>query len=88
MNDELDIVGLIRTLRKTQFMSNAYLKEYQKFFINKFHLYHLSADDEINKDVNLKQKMENSLSCPGSEKEDSIRYTVSFLENMVSQIDH
>ena len=51
MNDELDIVGLIRTLRKSQFMANTYLKEYQRFFISKFRYYHLSANEDWNKQV-------------------------------------
>jgi hypothetical protein len=45
MNDELDIVGLVRKLRKTNLLANSQLKDYQRFFISKSQLYHLSAED-------------------------------------------
>jgi len=48
MSHEIDIVGLIQSLRVSSFVNKIFLDRHQRFFISKFRLYHSSADKEVN----------------------------------------
>ena len=70
MVDELDIVGVLRNLRKTEFTSKCFLKDYQRFFVSKFHSYHISADDDLNEEVRECNEYEANLTKAGGPKDD------------------
>jgi len=68
LQGEIDIVSIIRTLRMSDFVNNNKLKNYQRFFINKFKKYNLSADEHVKDWVEERLKNELELTQPGFEE--------------------
>lgn len=44
--EEQDIVTVIEQLRVTTFLSYVHTHDYQRYFINKFNIYNICADNE------------------------------------------
>lgn len=48
MENELDIVQYVSSLRLSSFISRMKLTTYQRYFINKFRAFHISAEEKEN----------------------------------------
>lgn len=65
LTGETDIVTIIRNLRQSEFVNKHQLSNYQRFFVNKFKKYHLSAEEDV-KEWNVeRQENEGELCKPG-----------------------
>lgn len=47
MSDELDLITLVKSWRKADFVAKMQLKPYQRYFLNKFNQFHLSRQDDV-----------------------------------------
>ena len=52
MQNEIDIVDLVSTLRMSSFVNQMNLKNYQRYYINKFNMYNI---DEQNNEISIKR---------------------------------
>ena len=58
MEAELDIVGLVQSLRVLSFLQKLFFKKRQRYFINKFKQYHISADVQEGKEKTERMDVE------------------------------
>jgi fructose-1,6-bisphosphatase len=61
MENELDIVQYVSSLRLSSFISRMKLSTYQRYFINKFRTFHISSDEMENDQIAKLDKEEDDL---------------------------
>lgn len=57
MHRETDIVGLIQSLRLSEFMQRTLLRKHHRYFINKFRMYNISGIHI--EDANMEDRIED-----------------------------
>jgi len=68
LTGETDIVNMVRSLRMSDFVNRHKLTNYQRYFINKFKKYHLTADDKTKEWLEERQKNDEELFQAGFEE--------------------
>ena len=61
MENELDIVQYVSSLRLSSFIARMKLKTYQRYFINKFRTYHISTVEKENELITTLDREEDEL---------------------------
>jgi hypothetical protein len=83
MENELDIVSFLKSLRISEFIHQTHLTEYQRYFVNKFRNYHLSHDEKTNDHLKERCNIEDLLVESGF---DDSTYDKNKVEKMTNQL--
>jgi hypothetical protein len=83
MENELDIIALVKSLRLSEFVHQTHLSEYQRYFVNKFRNYHLDHEIEINEYIKDRSNLEQELTESGYT---AVSYEMKTLEEMTTKL--